>query len=74
MLVVKNLPADAGDVSDVSFGMWAPEDRLNSVAWALLLHSKWDPHGSGIKPSVPCIGRLILIHSTTREIQKQFLF
>ena len=75
MLVVKNLPANAGEVSDTSFGMWALAHRLNScIAWALLLCGKWDPHESGIKPSVPCIGRQILIYCTIREIQKQFLF
>ena len=38
-----------------------------------LLASMWNPSGPRIKPDVPCNGRRILIHSTTREGQHDLI-
>ena len=51
-----------------SCGSWLLEHRLSSCGtWAQLLCGMWDLPGSGIKPSVSCIGRQILYHQATRE-------
>ena len=47
----------------------ALEHRLCSCgAWALLPNGMWNLPGPGIEPHVPCIGRRILNHWTTREV------
>ena len=45
--------------------------RLSSCgSRAQLFHSMWDLPRPGLEPRVPCIGRQILNHCTTREAQK----
>ena len=57
-----------------SCGSRALERRLISCgAQAYLLHSMWDLPGLGIEPVVPCIGRLILNHCTTKEVPTCFI-